>query len=103
LRRREAPGGHYLEGFLSRVPHLEGKPGRGQPTGFLVVSAAGRMDCWITLGTHLEVQNLSVVFSVLWFPKNLIIHPLAIYCAVILVLVVSFSEVEKFSSLVITG
>jgi hypothetical protein len=51
-----------------------------------VVSAAGRVDCWITLGIHLEVQNLSVAFSVPWFPKDLIIHPLAIYCVVIVVL-----------------
>jgi hypothetical protein len=32
------------------------------------------VDCWITLGAHLEVQNLSVAFSVPWFPKDLICH-----------------------------
>jgi hypothetical protein len=55
------------------------------------------------VGTHLEVQNLSVAFSVPWFPKDLIIHPLIIYCGVIVVLMVSSVEVEKFSSLVVTG
>jgi hypothetical protein len=44
------------------------------------------MDCWIILGTHPEVKNLLVTFNVLWFPKDLIIHPLAIYCVEIVVL-----------------
>jgi hypothetical protein len=61
------------------------------------------VDCWITLGTHLEVQNLLVAFSVPWFPKDLITHPLAMYCGMIMVLVVSCVEVEKFSSLWLQG
>jgi hypothetical protein len=61
------------------------------------------VDCWITLGTHLEVQNLSVAFSVPWFLKDLIIHPLTMNCGVIVVLVVQSIEVEKFSRPVVIG
>jgi hypothetical protein len=62
------------------------------------------VDCWNTLGFHLEVQNLSVAFNVPWFPKNLIIHPLAIYCVEIedLCVVAIEEEMKKFSNLVVT-
>ena len=73
-------GGYYFEGFsVESKFRKEGLGGANKPD-FLRTSATGRVDCWITLGTHPEVQNLSVAFSVLWFPKDLIIHRFAIYC-----------------------
>jgi hypothetical protein len=53
---------------------------------FLRIFAARRVDILNTLGTHPKLQNLWVAFNVLWFPEDLIIHPLAIYCIKIVVL-----------------
>jgi hypothetical protein len=51
-------------------------------------------------GHNPEVQNLSVAFSVPWFPKDLIIHPLP-YIEERVWLVVGCSKVEKFSGPVV--
>ena len=58
------------EDTTSKVSSIESKfrkegLGWANKSDFLRNFAIGKVDCWITLGTHPEVQNLSMAFSVL--------------------------------------